>query len=170
MNTRPTPARVREALFSILGAMVSFHEVNVLDLYAGSGALGIEALSRGASHGVFVERDRNALAALHRNIEPFKHKLQVMPMAANQALSQLQNKGRRFEIIFLDPPYAQNLLEPTLANIARGGSLAQSGVVVCEHHSHSKPPAAPPDWALLLSRAFGDVTVSLYGYAEGLAP
>lgn len=165
LDTRPTPGRVREALFSIIAAHIP--GARVLDLFAGTGALGIEALSRGAAHATFVERDRRALVALRRNIEPFTACATVLAQPVNAALSQLQKSAAHYDLIFMDPPYPLNLGGPTLAILAAGAFLEAAGVVICEHSGSAPAPQAPPGWELLRGRAFGDVAIALYGPAEG---
>ena len=125
-GTRPALAQVKEAIFNILGDIKG---LAVLDLYAGSGAIGIEALSRGALHCTFVEKAPQALRALRKNLElcGFEPQAEVVPLGVERVLSHLARKKRRFELIFVDPPYDQNLVMPTLAAaekvLAEGGSL-----------------------------------------------
>ena len=104
-RTRPTAARVREAIFNILGAAVA--EARVLDLFAGTGALGIEALSRGAAAAVFVEDHPEALKGLRRNLETLGlvERSQVLPLPVAAALRKLAARGEPFDLVFLDPPY-----------------------------------------------------------------
>lgn len=101
--TRPTTDKVREAIFNALASMDALHDTRVIDLFAGSGALGIEALSRGASHCVFVERDRDALVAVRRNIEALdlRDRSEVVPRDAMGALSQCGD----VDLVLADPPY-----------------------------------------------------------------
>lgn len=160
-RTRPTPGRVREALFSILAFEIQ--GARILDLFAGTGALGIEALSRGARAAVFVEADRAALTALHRNLEGFKDVLiDVLPMPATRALKVLGARKARFEIAFLDPPFAQHLLEPCLQALFELNLMEASGVVVAEHSRHNPVPAAEGYWDCFDSRRFGDVMLSFF--------
>jgi 16S rRNA (guanine966-N2)-methyltransferase len=159
-TTRPTPARVREALFSIIAAHVP--HAQVLDLYAGTGALGLEALSRGADNAVFVERDRHVLDCLRRNVEPFAVRLEVLSMAVKPALALLGQRRGRFDVIFMDPPYPLNLWSDTLADIARYALLAPDGIVVCEHPSAGGALDSPAELACVRTRAFGEVTLSLF--------
>lgn len=159
MTTRPTPARVRESLFSMLGPYLD--DAAVLDLFAGTGALGIESVSRGAKEAVFVDADRRALEALRHNVAFLGNQATVLTMSAAQAMRWLAGRKRQFGIIFLDPPYAHDLLAPTLAQIVAHKLLAPEGVVVCEHHGKQLPPPAPPPLTLLRTRRFGDVALSL---------
>jgi len=101
--TRPTSDRVREALFSVLGAAVE--GARVLDLYAGSGALGIEALSRGAASAVFVDRSARAIAAIRTNLEALDIEAEVRRMEARAALRTAPARADAYDLVFLDPPY-----------------------------------------------------------------
>ncbi|MDP1846927.1 MAG: 16S rRNA (guanine(966)-N(2))-methyltransferase RsmD [Solirubrobacteraceae bacterium] len=102
-ETRPTGDRVREALFSVLGA--SIHDARVLDLYAGSGALGIEALSRGAAAAVFVDRSHKAVKAIRANLAALGIEAEVRPIAARAALRAASARREAYDLVFLDPPY-----------------------------------------------------------------
>ena len=136
-------------------------DARVLDLFAGTGALGIESLSRGAREAVFVEVDRRALTALRQNIALFPDRSTVLPMSATQAIRHLAGQKRRFDVIFLDPPYALQLLESTLVALAKEGLLADDGVIVCEHHGQQAAPAPKGALELHRTRRFGDVALSL---------
>jgi 16S rRNA (guanine966-N2)-methyltransferase len=102
-ETRPTSDRVREALFSILGP--SIERARVLDLFAGSGALGIEALSRGAAEAVFVDRSRKATQAIRANLDALGIEADVRPLEARAALRAASGRGEAYDLVFLDPPY-----------------------------------------------------------------
>jgi 16S rRNA (guanine966-N2)-methyltransferase len=102
-ETRPTSDRVREALFSVLGP--SIQGARVLDLYAGSGALGLEALSRGAQSAVFVDRSRKAIAAIRANLEALGITAEVRPIEARAALRAASARHEAYDLVFLDPPY-----------------------------------------------------------------
>ena len=157
--TRPTSDRVREALFSALGDVAG---ALVCDLYAGTGALGIEALSRGARRAVFVESARPALAALRQNLAALglgDDVARVLPLSVERALELLPPEGR-FDLAFLDPPYAALL--PAAAAAARlAPALAPGGRLVLEHASRD---AAPEIQGLArdATRTYGDTAVSLY--------
>jgi 16S rRNA (guanine(966)-N(2))-methyltransferase RsmD len=161
MATRPTPDRVREALFSMLSSHID--GADVLDLFAGTGALGIESLSRGARSAVFVENDPQALIALRKNLEVVESCTSaVLATTASRAINQLARDGRRFDLAFLDPPYQRDLLAPSLAQLAGHQLIHRRGLVVCEHSSRDIPPASPEGWQLHESRSFGDVAISLF--------
>ena len=163
--TRPTSDRVREALFSVLAGV---EENQVLDLYAGTGALGIEALSRGAAHATFVENARPALQSLRRNIHALEldDVTTVLPIAVERALRTPPWQGA-FDLIFLDPPYvvirAGRFTEALGKAIERGltNALRPGGRVVLEHTSEED---APPVSGITLeeTRVYGDTALSFY--------
>ena len=131
-TTRPTADQVRIALMDTLGPRLP--DARVLDLFAGAGGVGLEALSRGAAHTTFVERDPRALEALVENIrtldlEPRTH---VVRGDVTRQLGRLAGEARRFEIVFLDPPYATDDGERTLATLGGGALLAPEGLVIAQ--------------------------------------
>lgn len=163
-RTRPTPDRVREALFSMLTGITP--GARVLDLFAGTGALGLEAISRGASHALFVEADRGAKAVLDANVDMIRSAcpdavLETWQSSAERAVDRLARETRCFDLVFLDPPYAAGLLEPTLARLIQGGLVNEASLVICEHASRDEPPTPPAGWSVTRTRAYGDVSVSL---------
>jgi 16S rRNA (guanine966-N2)-methyltransferase len=164
LATRPTSDRVREALFSSLGDVT---DARVLDLYAGTGALGIEALSRGAARAIFVESARPALAALRENLTTLAllDRAHVMALPAARAIPSLAGEGP-FALIFADPPYAALAEVPPLLE-ALGGALSPGARVVIEHASRD---AAPPVAGLTArwSKGYGDTTVTLYDREDAL--
>lgn len=129
MDTRPTLDRVKEAVFSMLTPLLS--DAVVLDLFAGSGALGIESISRGASKAYFIDNSQSAFDCLKRNISAAKfEKVSILKrMSADDFLNSCDKK---FDIIFLDPPYSQNLYAKTLQTIADRKLLSENGVIVAE--------------------------------------
>ena len=159
-TTRPTSARVREALFSILGPLDG---LRVLDLYAGTGALAIEALSRGAERAVLVEHDRHALQALRDNIAALglDSRAVVVPTRLPRALTSAL-AGRPFELVFCDPPWADlagasNVLE----RLTAAGGLTAEARVALEHAARDEAPAVP-GLAAVDRRAWGDTCVTLF--------
>lgn len=166
-TTRPTPDRVKEALFSMLQGEVS--GARILDLFAGSGALGIEALSRGASHATFVEQDRHALAALTANLAATQGAAEayaVVGMPVQRALGALAARRATFDIILLDPPYPLDLVPSTLALLVQHQLLAPRCTVVAEHLGKSPSPAAPDGLVCTSLRRYGDVALSFYNCAQ----
>lgn len=128
-TTRPTSDKVRGAMFNMIGPY--FDGGRVLDLYAGSGGLSIEAVSRGMEQAVLVEKDRRAQAIIASNIQMTKesHKFQLLKMEAHQALNQLQGT---FDLVFLDPPYAKEQIVADIEALAERGLLGKEVMVVCE--------------------------------------
>jgi 16S rRNA (guanine966-N2)-methyltransferase len=156
-GTRPTPDRVREALFSILGGEVA--GARVLDLFAGTGALGIEALSRGAESAVFVERDRAALDLLKKNLDACGFSPRARVTAAAVATFLRPGLPADATLVFADPPYEGEDGPRALELIARGlldpGSPGRELLVVYEHSPRSSPPV-PPGLTVTDSRRYGD--------------
>ena len=154
-ETRPTSDRVREALFSILAPVDGLH---VLDLFAGSGALGIEALSRGAANATFVDSAAAAVAAVRANLEQLGIEAEVLRMPALRALACTPVAARQYDLVFLDPPYRMASLAPELSS-ALPPVLAPGARVVAE--SDRRAPLAL-DLPLLRERQYGDTLIRLH--------
>ncbi len=157
-DTRPTTDRVREALFSILGPLGG---ERVLDLYAGSGALGIEALSRGAGAAVFVERDRRALAALRANLDALGIDAAVRGADVLAALRDARNRGETYDLVLCDPPYR---LAPEL-----GGPLGEAlvpvlaaGARVVTESDRRAPLDLDLDPSTVDERRYGDTLIRIH--------
>jgi 16S rRNA (guanine(966)-N(2))-methyltransferase RsmD len=150
---------VREALFNILGPPPGA----VLDLYAGSGALGLEALSRGAPSAVFVERDGAALSALRRNLREAgaEDKGTVIGADVRSALRKLAHGDQRFSWVFLDPPYIKET-DGVLAELSGGDLLTACAVVIVEHDRRHPSPASVGGLFLTDRRQYGDTELSFY--------
>lgn len=163
---RPTPQRVRESLFSVLGDRVE--GARVLDLFAGSGALGLECLSRGAASAVFVERDRAVAAVLRQNVESAgAARCQVLVREASSAVRDLGRQGARFDLVFLDPPYGRGLVEPTVEALGAAGLVAPDGLVVVDHPAGEPPGPRIGSLVLVDRRVFGDTAVAMFAPAQG---
>ena len=163
-STRPTSDRVREALFSILGPPPE--GAQVLDLCAGAGALGLEALSRGAAGAVFVDQDRKAIDALRANIDTLglQDRSQVHRGDARSVLRRLNGK---FHWIFADPPYRSGLAGPLLAELGADGRLLADGAVVVVEHDRRLPPADRHGCLVRTDlRRYGDTEVSFFRRSE----
>ncbi len=155
---RPTSDRVREAIFARLGETEG---ARVLDLYAGTGALGIEALSRGAARAVFVERAPRCLALLRANLASLELESvsRVLRGDARRAVRRLGHAGERFDLVLLDPPYDSGEAPLALAALAEAGLLAPEGVLVVE--TAKRHPLPPMDGLLRLDeRRYGDTLVT----------
>jgi 16S rRNA (guanine966-N2)-methyltransferase len=165
-GTRPTTDRVRESVFNILAARIDFDGLTVLDLFAGSGALGLEALSRGAGSAVFVESDPKAIKVIEANIKTSG--LSGARAVRRRVADHLQHPGRPSDLVFADPPYdmADRDVAGLLADLT-AGAVAHEGLVVLERAARSTPTAWP--------EAFGDVAIRRYGetrieVAEWISP
>lgn len=160
-RVRPTSARVREAIFNILGDLEG---VSVLDLFAGTGALALEALSRGAKAAVLVEDHPAALQVLRRNLEKLGAggRAQVLPLAVDKALKVLARQGKKFHLVLLDPPYGRGLAATTLTALEHADILAPGALVVAEHSSRETLAEHLQRLTLVQCRQYGDTRVSFY--------
>jgi 16S rRNA (guanine966-N2)-methyltransferase len=163
-GVRPTTDRVREALFARLG---SLDGARVLDLYAGTGALGIEALSRGAASAVFVERARTSLTALERNLRTLDllGASRILRQDVAAGIATLGREALRFDLVLLDPPYETDEAERALLALVAAGVLAPGAVLVVERSQrHDLPPIT--GLVLLDERRYGDTVVARLGAAD----
>jgi 16S rRNA (guanine966-N2)-methyltransferase len=163
---RPTAAKVREAIFNILGPGVS--GVRVLDLFAGTGALGIEALSRGAAAAVFVEEHPEALTVLRRNLVDLglADRTTVWPLPVATALKKLAGRGERYGLVFLDPPYGGGVAAAALSTLASLKLLLPGARVVVEHSRRESLPEVCGPLTLFSVRRYGDTQAAFYLAAE----
>jgi 16S rRNA (guanine966-N2)-methyltransferase len=161
-ETRPTSDRVKEALFNILGELVL--DARVLDLFAGTGALAIEALSRGARSAVLVDNSRQADRVIWKNLEltGLGPQARVFCCASAQALKVLGREGCQFDLIFLDPPYDRDLVGPSLASISALGLLAATGWTVVECRAGAATPATVPGLRLARQETYGDTKLLFF--------
>ena len=156
-GVRPTPDRVRETLFNWLAPVLP--GARCLDLFAGSGALGIEALSRGAAEVVFVERDPAAVRALQDNLARLKAENGRVELA--EALTWLRQPATPFEIVLLDPPFGAGLLEPVCAALEAGGWLQATAWIYLEAEAGWRPASLPAHWTLHREKTAGMVAYRL---------
>jgi 16S rRNA (guanine966-N2)-methyltransferase len=167
---RPTTDRVKESLFGALGPD-QLVDACVLDLYAGSGALAIEALSRGADRAVLVDRDRSAVAAIRRNLATtrLRDHARVQGSTVAAFLDGKPPAERQFDLVFLDPPYAATSAElgRVLIGLDRSGWLAKGATVVVERPSGAGPAPAPEAWKATWERAYGDTLVTVLTTSTG---
>jgi 16S rRNA (guanine(966)-N(2))-methyltransferase RsmD len=161
-RTRPTADQVRIALMDTL--MPFLPGARFLDLFAGAGSVGFEALSRGAGRAVFVERDADAAAALRRNVAALHvaGRTLVLPLDAARALSRLAAAGERFDLVFLDPPYGAGLVEDTLLRLGSGEVLTLDAIVVAQHFTKHVPPERIGSLAAFRTRRFGETTLTFF--------
>jgi len=160
-SVRPTTDRVREAVFAILADDVEGSVV--LDLFAGTGAMAIEALSRGAAGAVLVESSPAALSALRANLASLEAEDAVcVPLDFREAVRRLSAKGRTFDLVFLDPPYGKGLVGLSAGLLSRAGILAPAAVVVAERASRDPVETLPAGWRERVERRYGDTRITLY--------
>ena len=170
-SVRPTTDRVREAVFAILGDDVEGSIV--LDLFAGTGAMAIESLSRGAAGAVLVESSPAALATLRANLAALQAEGAVcLPLDYREAVRRLSAKKRTFDLVFLDPPYGKGLVGQAAELLSRAGILAPGAVVVAERASRDPGETLPAEWRERADRRYGDTRITLYDIPDpsGQAP
>lgn len=156
-NLRPTPDRVRETLFNWLAPVIS--GAYCLDAFAGSGVLGFEALSRGASHVVMVEQARSAVTLLQE--EQVLFKTEDAEIYCASVPTQLKKPSPLFDIVFLDPPYQENILLPTCFYLEEHGFLADNAYIYLEAKEILQPSDLPMNWQLVKSKKAGQVAYHL---------
>jgi 16S rRNA (guanine966-N2)-methyltransferase len=161
-DLRPTSAKVREAIFDILRGAIE--EASFLDLFAGTGTVGIEAASRGAGRVVFVESDRSRATAIQALIDKIglSSKADVHAERAEIFLERISRAGESFDIIFVDPPYASGETGNILLLISEYGILHAQGTVLFEHAAKLKPPEAAGNLKLKKQYKYGDTLLALY--------
>ncbi|MCY6382259.1 16S rRNA (guanine(966)-N(2))-methyltransferase RsmD [Hoeflea prorocentri] len=164
-SIRPTTDRTREALFNILehGFQDALEGSRILDLFAGTGALGLEALSRGGAFALFVEQSSQGRGLLRANIETLS--VQGCTKVFRRDATKLGTVGSftPFDLVFADPPYGRGLGELALASAAAGGWIAQGALVVLEERAAAEP-APGPAFTHIDTRAFGDTQMRFYRY------
>jgi 16S rRNA (guanine966-N2)-methyltransferase len=160
--TRPTADQVRIALMDTL--MPWLPDAHFLDLFAGAGGVGLEALSRGATHVTFVERDARAVAALRDNVAALgvADAVRVVRDDAAHALAGLVRQAERFGIVFLDPPYEADLTTPTLAVLGDGSVLAAGALVIAQHLTKRAPAEIAGILRAFRTRRFGETTLTFF--------
>jgi 16S rRNA (guanine(966)-N(2))-methyltransferase RsmD len=161
-SVRPTAARVKEALFNILPR--DFSGVRVLDLFAGSGNVSIEALSRGAEKTILIDESPRSVAVIRDNLDRLglSERAEVWTVPVFRALKKLAKSRQRFDLIFLDPPYDRGWVETSLKAIAQYDLLSESGIAVAEHSPHE---AVEPQYGNLVlndQRRYGDTLLSFF--------
>jgi len=162
-GVRPTGARVREALFSIIGDAVL--EARFLDLFSGAGTIGIEALSRGAGRCTFVERSAGVLEVLRRNITELglMERASIIPLDAAKAVKMIRKNGERFDIVFLDPPYSRfNRTQELVLYISIEDILNPAGVLLWEHDSKRSPEELYGSLKRETTKRYGDTSISFF--------
>ena len=159
---RPTADRVREALFNILPR--DWSGQRVLDLFAGSGSLSLEALSRGAASALLVDESTEAAGLIRRNLQTlgFTDRARIWSQPVSKALGRLADEGAAYDVVFLDPPYDDGWVEKTLATISRGAMLGAGGIAVAEHSVRERVEERYGEFARRDCRQYGDTVLSFF--------
>ncbi|AIQ68704.1 16S rRNA (guanine(966)-N(2))-methyltransferase RsmD [Paenibacillus graminis] len=163
-GTRPTTDKVKEAMFSMIGPY--FDGGAALDLFAGTGGLGIEALSRGMDQAVFVDMEQKSIDTVRANLKAARveEQAEVYRNDAGRALSALEKRGRSFDLVFLDPPYRLKYGNELMLTMVQKGLLRQDAVIVLEHESSYEYPEVIPGFRRTRQAVYGETAVSIYKY------
>ncbi|CAM4251127.1 16S rRNA (guanine(966)-N(2))-methyltransferase RsmD [Paenibacillus tarimensis] len=163
-HTRPTTDKVKEAMFSMIGPF--FEGGTALDLFAGTGGLGIEALSRGMELAIFVDSDRRSVEIIKSNLEAarMKEHAEVYCNSADRAIRTLEKRDIRFNLVFLDPPYRMKNADELMLELAARGLLAEDATLVVEHESGHRYPETFGDFQQRRLALYGETAVAIYHY------
>lgn len=164
-RVRPTTDRIKEALFSIIGSLCGdITGFNVLDIFAGTGSLGIESLSRGAVKAVFIDNQRSSAALIKTNLDStgFAGASEVLIADAATALAQMAIQGRTFNLVFADPPYSKGFAQLLLRQLASLPVLANGALVVIETSSREDLPQSEGELKQIDRRTYGDTALVFY--------
>lgn len=162
LDTRPTTDRVKESLFNILGNIVE--DATVLDLFAGTGSLGLEALSRGARRATFIDQSAVSISVVKANAVHTKLLgcTELIKLDVLKALAMLEAGGRLFDIVFCDPPYNQGYITKILHKFDNGKIIAGQGILILEHSRHEPPAKQWRNLKLRRSERYGETMVSFF--------
>jgi len=166
LSVRPTSEKVREALFDILGTSVK--ETRFLDLFAGTGAIGIEALSRGAREVIFIEKELKCIKIIKENLEKTGNKQNALVYKIDflSGLKLLVKKNYLLDYIFLDPPYSRGLVNISLLEIVKCSILRHHGLVIAQHHKKENVMENLNNLRLFNQRRYGECYLSFYDYVN----
>ncbi len=159
-TTRPTSDRLREAIFNIL--RLHLQNADILDLFAGTGAMGIEALSRGGKYAIFMEKDKGAAMVIDKNIRRCRlgEKSAIIKRNVLSGLGFIKSLKNSFDLIFMDPPYNMELIKPALQNLCKNSLLKKEGFIVIEHSPMEPVPQGIKGLKLFDQRKYGSTMVS----------
>ncbi|MFC7363678.1 MULTISPECIES: 16S rRNA (guanine(966)-N(2))-methyltransferase RsmD [Bhargavaea] len=166
-GTRPTSDKVKESVFNMIGPY--FDGGRVLDLFAGSGGLALEALSRGMDHAVLIEKDRRAQAAILENVAKCRYddRVELIRADARQAVRRIISNGEPFDMVFLDPPYARDTYYKLAGELAESGLVGSGGTIVCEHDRSVTLPDSFGDFRKDKESVYGGTVISIYRHVAG---
>ncbi len=161
-NTRPTSDRVKESIFNILA--VKIHDATVLDLFSGTGNLGLESVSRGASRAYLIEHNKMASKIIQENIDKtkFNNSVELITNDVFKAIKHLRTIGEEFDIIFMDPPYCKGFIIPTIESIFLNKLLKANGTIVVEHDTKDNIPDNIEDFKKFRQKKYGNTMVSFF--------
>lgn len=161
-TTRPTTDKVKESIFNMIGPF--FDGGTALDLFGGSGGLGIECLSRGADRAIFVEKDSRAFQTLQENIKKCRYEdvTELFRTDANRAVKGLLKRDIEIDYLFVDPPYHKNEYYDLVEVLAHGGKLAANAIIMCEHSNDVELPDNYGPFKLVRRETYGGTIISIY--------
>lgn len=164
MNTRPTTDKVKEAIFSMIGPF--FDGGVALDLFAGTGGLGIEAWSRGIERTIFIDRDKISIDIIRLNTEAagMGRHAEIYRNEAERAIKLLEKRGIVFSLVFLDPPYRMTEMDDLMTDLAQRSMLEDGAIIVVEHDASHVYPEQLNHFAQIKNTKYGDTAVSIYRY------
>jgi len=164
MKTRPTSDRIRESIFNILAFDVE--NACILDLFAGTGAFALEALSRGAKFAVFIDISKNAVSAIRENIKScnLDDRTKVIQWDAAKNLTCIKQQNPPFNLVFTDPPYGKSFLKPTLLNLHLSCCMKEGCLIIVEHSLREPIPEEPTVFEITDQRKYGKTLVSFLNY------
>ncbi len=159
LTTRPVLARIREALFTVLGDVTG---MRVLDLFAGTGALGIESVSRGAASLVSVEQGYNQCRIIRENCAALGFDVVVMRLDVRRAMGKLGRSGQQFDLIFADPPYKNEIVGETIVSVCKEDLLAAHGFLIVTAFHAEEIPREVDSYKMVFDRCYGDTRLAIY--------
>jgi 16S rRNA (guanine966-N2)-methyltransferase len=163
-KTRPTSDRLRESIFNIIAFNVE--DTCILDLFAGTGAFAIEALSRGSKFAVFIDISKNAISSITENIKSCSlgNRAKVIKWDINKNLNCVEHSNPAFDLVFMDPPYNQNFLKPTLLSLHLSCCMKKGCLIIIEHSLREPIPKEPAVFEIADQRKYGKTLVSFLNY------
>lgn len=161
-RVRPTTDRIKETLFNIINPYV--RDAVIIDCFAGTGGIGIEALSRGARQAYFIDNHRESIQLIRKNLEiaQLEEKGRILPTEASSALISLANKNTKADIIFMDPPYHLNSISGLIEIISQNNLLAEDGIIIAEHDNRIKLSDKIASFIKIDQRVYGTTIMSYY--------
>lgn len=165
-HVRPTSDRVKESLFQVIGPY--FEGGLVLDLFCGTGALGLEAVSRGADRAILIDSSRASCEVARANAQSARlsEHVEIYRRDVMAGIQQLHKRHLKFDFIFMDPPYMKNLLTPVIKKLSHFDLLSDDGIIIAEHSSESSPPEETGSFICYRQLNYRDTLISLFSKAE----